>query len=51
MKALFDGKEAYNISFDGKSAEHLTLNGTLVWSRPNLFFLSLIHISEPTRPY
>ena len=38
MKALFDGKEAYNISFDGKSAEHLMLDGTLVWSRPNLFF-------------
>lgn len=37
MKALFDGKEAYNISFGGKSAEHLMLDGTLVWSRPNLF--------------
>ncbi len=49
MKALFDGKEAYNISFDGKSAEHLMLDGTLVWSRPNLFFtqsLTLLNVSK-----
>ena len=49
MKALFDGKEAYNISFGGKSAEHLTLNGTLVWSRSNLFFtqsLTLLFVSK-----
>lgn len=49
MKALFDGKEAYNISFGGKSAEHLMLDGTLVWSRPNLFFtqsLTLLNVSK-----
>ena len=48
MKALFDGKEAYNISFDGKSAEHLMLDGTLVWSRPNLFTqsLTLLNVSK-----
>lgn len=49
MKALFDGKEAYNISFDGKSAEHLMLDGTLVWSRSNLFFtqsLTLLNVSK-----
>lgn len=49
MKALFDGKEAYNISFGGKSAEHLMLDGTLVWSRPNLFFtqsLTLLNVSR-----
>lgn len=49
MKALFDGKEAYNISFGGKSAEHLMLDGTLVWSRSNLFFtqsLTLLNVSK-----
>lgn len=49
MKALFDGKEAYKISFGGKSAEHLMLDGTLVWSRPNLFFtqsLTLLNVSK-----
>ena len=49
MKALFDGKEAYNISFGGKSAEDLTLNGKLVWNRSNLFFtqsLTLLNVSK-----
>lgn len=37
-KALYNQNTVFNISFDGKNVEDCKLNGTLVWSRPNLFF-------------
>ena len=42
------GKSTLLLTLGGMSAPH---EGKIIWNEESIYDLSLIHISEPTRPY